>query len=30
MLTFDLALYPVNATEADMKTDEFKKQYDKN
>lgn len=29
MLTFDIAVYPVNATEKDMKTDEFKKQYNK-
>lgn len=29
MLTFDLSLYPTNATEKDMKTDEFKRQYDK-
>jgi len=29
MLTFDLSLYPINATEKDMRTDDFKRQYDK-
>lgn len=29
MLLFNISVYPTNATEADMKTDEFKKQYDK-
>lgn len=29
MLSFDLSVYPINATEADMKTDTFKREYDK-
>jgi hypothetical protein len=29
MLSFDLSIYPVNATEKDMKTDKFKREYDK-
>lgn len=29
ILKFNLSIYPVNATEADMKTDEFKRQYEK-
>jgi len=29
MLTFDLSVYPTNATEKNMKTTDFKKQYDK-
>lgn len=29
ILSFDLSIYPTNATEKDMKSDSFKKQYDK-